>query len=105
MINQIVQPTSKKELAEQLGISRSALYYPLKLPVKDLALKADIEKIMSAHKAYGHRRIALELNMNKKRIRRIMRLFSLKVKRKRKPPKKQDDLGKAPMTIWQVPFF
>jgi putative transposase len=99
LVNQAAQPSSKKELAKQLGVSRSSLYYPLKLPVKDLVLKTSIEKIMSVHKAYGHRRIALELNMNKKRVRRIMKLFNLKVKRKRKAPKKQGDLGQAPMTI------
>lgn len=99
IINQSAPPASKKELAEQLGVSRSSLYYPLRLPVKDLALKASIERVMSAHRAYGHRRIAMELNMNKKRVRRIMKLFSLRVKRKRKTPKKQGDLGQAPMTI------
>lgn len=98
-VNRLAPPDSKTELAKRLGVSRSALYYELKLPVKDLALKAKIEKVMTNHKAYGHRRIALELNINKKRVKRVMKLFGLKVKRKRKAPKKPKDSGQAPMPI------
>ena len=98
-INQLAPPDSKTELAKQLGVSRSALYYRLKLPVKDLALKAEIEQVMSDHKAYGHKRIADHLNINKKRVLRVMKLFGLKVKRKRKKPIKPKDSGQAPMAI------
>jgi len=62
-------------------------------------LKAAIEKVMSIHRAYGQRRIAIELKVNKKRIKRVMKLFGLKVKRKRKIPKKPNDLGRTPMAI------
>ena len=72
-INQLAPPDSKTELAKQLGVSRSALYYRLKLPVKDLALKAEIEQVMSDHKAYGHKRIADHLNINKKKGNEIIR--------------------------------
>lgn len=75
------------------------LYYAPKLPAKDLALKAEIEQVMSVHKAYGHKRIAIELKVNKKRIRRVMKLFNLQVRRKRKKPKKIADLGQEPMAI------
>lgn len=92
-------PQSKKELAQRLGISRQSLYYQLKLPEKDLKLKADIEKVMSDNKAYGHKRIAWELNINKKRALRVMKLFGLKPRRRRKTPKKLQDIGPAPMTI------
>jgi len=98
-IKQSAPPDSKTELARQLGISRSALYYQPRLPAKDLALKAEIEKVMAEHKAYGHKRIAIHLEINKKRIRRVMRLFGLKVQRKRKQPRKPKDLGQAPMAI------
>lgn len=98
-INQPAPPSSKTELAKRLGVARSALYYELKLPVKDLALKAEIEKVMTDHKAYGHRRIAWELGINKKRVKRVMKLFGLKVKRKRKAPKKPKDSGQASMSI------
>lgn len=98
-INRLAPPDSKTELAKQLAVSRSALYYRPRLPVKDLALKAEIEKVTSIHKAYGHRRIALELKANKKRIKRVMKLFNLKVKRKRKKPSKPNDLSQAPTAI------
>lgn len=84
---------SKTSLARQLGVSRGLLYYQPKLPAKDLLLKAEIEKVMLKHKAYGHRRVALELEINKKRVRRVMRLFGIKVKRQRKKPFKPKDFN------------
>lgn len=92
---------SKTELAKQLNIPRSALYYQPKLPAKDSKLKSEIERVMAIHKRYGHRRIALELKINKKRARRVMKLFGLKPKRQRKwkVPLKPGDLNQAPMAI------
>lgn len=98
-IKELAPPASKTELAKQLGVSRSTLYYQPKLLVKDLALKVEIEKVMAAHKAYGHKRIAIALNVNKKRILRVMKLFNLKVKRRRKKPFKPKDSGQEPMAI------
>jgi transposase InsO family protein len=98
-INQLAPPDGKAELAKQLGVSRSSLYYAPRLPAKDLKLKAEIEKVMSVHSAYGQRRIAIELKVNKKRIKRVMKLFGLKVRRRRKKPSKPNDLGQAPMAI------
>lgn len=98
-INQTAPPKSKKELARELGISRQSLYYKPKLPEKDLRLKAEIERVMIEHKAYGHKRIALELGINKKRTLRVMKLFNLKPQRRRKKPVKPQDLNQAPMAI------
>ena len=98
-VNQHAPAKSKTELARQLGVSRSRLYYQPKLPAKDLELKAKIEQALSDHKAYGHRRIALALFINKKRARRVMKLFNLKPQRRRKIPRKPKDSGQAPMTI------
>lgn len=98
-INQTAPPKSKKELAKELGISRQSLYYKPKLPEKDLKLKAEIERVMTCHKAYGHKRIALYLKINKKRVLRVMKLFGLKPQRRRKGPDKPQDLGQAPMAI------
>jgi len=78
VVNKLAPPDSKTELAKQLEVSRSSLYYTPTPPVKDFILKTQIEKVMS----YGHRRIAIELGINKKRIKRVMKLFDLKVKRK-----------------------
>ena len=98
-VNQTAPKKSKKELAQQLGVSRASLYYKPKLPAKDLKLKADIEKVMAKHKAYGHKRIAIALNINHKRVLRVMRVFGLKPRRKRKAPPKPKDINQAPMAI------
>jgi transposase InsO family protein len=89
----------KNNLARELGISRGLLYYQPKLPVKDLLLRAEIEKVMLKHKAYGHRRIALMLEINKKRVRRVMKLFGIKVKRQRKKPIKPKDINQIALDI------
>jgi len=98
-INQAAPPKSKKDLSRELGISRQSLYYKPKLPEKDLKLKAEIDRVMTRHKAYGHKRIALDLRINKKRVLRVMKIFGLKPRRKRKKPEKPEDLGQAPMAI------
>ena len=98
-INQAAPFKSKKELAKELGISRQSLYYQPKLPGKDLKLKTEIEKAMADNKAYGHKRIAWALNINKKRALRVMKLFNLKPRMRRKRPKKPRDAGQAPMAI------
>ena len=79
----------KAAFAKELGVSVSSLYYQRKLPDKDRALKIRIEEAWRYHPSYGHRRLALHLGINKKRIRRVMRLFGLHPYRRRgKTPKK-----------------
>lgn len=96
--NKVVEEKmTKTALAQSLGISRQALYYQHKKPVKDQLVKKEIEKVLANHSAYGHKRIALELKMNKKKIRRVMKLFNLKpYKRRIKHPPKYDDFNKIP---------
>ncbi len=74
---------NKTTLARNLGIARSLLYYKHKKPEKDWELKQEIEKVLREYPGYGHRRIALSLNINKKRIRRVMKLFGIKPYRRR----------------------
>lgn len=83
---------TKKALAKKLGIGRSSLYYKAKKPPEDEKLKLRILAIMAEHPAYGHRRIALELKLNKKRIGRVMKKNGLKpkVRRGRRPVKPED---------------
>lgn len=86
---------NKTKMARQLGVSRSSLYYHPKRPEIDLEVKNQIESVMTSHPAYGHKRIALELKLNKKRILRVMKKFGLKPYRRRaKPLVKKDDLAK-----------
>lgn len=91
------QKENRTELAKRLGISRSSLYYHPKRPVIDLEVKNQIESVMTDHPAYGHKRIALALKLNKKRILRVMKKFGLKpYRRKHKPLVKRADLNKPP---------
>ena len=54
------------------------LHYKSKKKISDLKVKKQIEDTFKDHPAYGHRRLAIHLKMNKKKTRRIMRKFNLK---------------------------
>jgi putative transposase len=99
--NDIAKKSTKTEIAKSLGISRQSLYYKPKKPDRDLETKKIILKVMAKHKSYGHRRIAIELAMNKKKILRVMKKFNLKPYRRRtKRFIKPDDINKLP-TIYE----
>lgn len=87
---------TKQALAQKLGVSRASLYYQKKRSVIDGEVKMQIESVMTDNPRYGHKRIALNLKLNKKRILRVMKIFNLKPYRRRtgKPRKKADE-GKA----------
>lgn len=86
---------TKSALAEKLGISRGMLYYQHKRPEADEILKKDIEYVLKVHQSYGHKRIAMELGINKKRALRIMKKFHLMpLKRRGKRLVKPDDINK-----------
>ena len=75
--------TTKALRARELGVSLRSLYYKPKKPDKDWALKCRIEETLREHPSYGHRRLAIHLQMNKKRVRRVMRLYGIKAYRRR----------------------
>lgn len=75
--------TTKTALAKELGVSRSSLYYKPKKPPEDEELKTKITAVMNEHPAYGHRRISIELQVNKKAVVRVMRKNGLKPKLRR----------------------
>lgn len=85
MIDKIYEdkPLTKLNLARQQNISISSLYYKPVKPQKDECLKNQIEHILAQHPSYGHRRIAIELKVNKKKVRRVMRLFDIMAYRRR----------------------
>ena len=86
--------TTKKSLANKLGVSRSSLYYRPKKPANDVVVKKQIETVMRDNKAYGQRRVAIALRMNKKKAQRIMRKFGLRPKvRRSRHPSKPADIG------------
>lgn len=93
------QSSNKSALARELGISRSLLYYKHKKDLADLETKLKIEAAMSVHPAYGHKRIAPEIGMNKKKVLRVMNKFGIKPYREQaKKLIKKDDLGKEATT-------
>lgn len=97
--NQSVQPQkiTKTDLARSLGVSRSSLYYQPLRSAKDQLLKSEVEKVLADHPSYGHKRISLELKMNRKKILRVMKKFDLKpYKRRIKRLKKANDTNRAP---------
>lgn len=61
-----------------MGINTKNIYNQNKKEEKDLLVKKQIEDVFKIHPAYGHRRLALELEMNKKKILRIMRKYHLR---------------------------
>lgn len=79
----MVYPRSIAALARSLAISRSRFYYRPKRPEQDWTLKINIENVLHAHPAYGSRRIAWELKLNRKRIQRVMQLYGIHPYRRR----------------------
>jgi transposase InsO family protein len=74
---------SKGQIAKQLGVARSTLYYQSRLALKDEQLRQDIYQVLHLHPSYGHRRLAIHLGINKKRVLRVMHLYDIKPFRRR----------------------
>ena len=91
--------TTKTQLAKELGIARQTLYYQPTQPDHDAQLKQQILSVMAEHPAYGQRRVALALGMNKKPVRRVMNLFKLRPRILRKHPHKPLDQGQPTTCI------
>jgi putative transposase len=90
---------TKTELAKETGVSRSSLYWKSKMDARDKELLPQIKEIMAQNPSYGHKRIAIALKLNKKRILRIMKKHNLKPSRRRlKKPRKLGDENKPNAT-------
>jgi len=61
-----------------MGVNHKNIYWKSKKETEDLKTKELIEEAFRRHLAYGHRRLAVYLGMNKKRVRRVMKKFSLR---------------------------
>lgn len=77
------QSTHKTVCAQALGINRKNIYRQPLQPVKDEFLKVQIEEVHRHHPAYGHRRVALALEINHKRAQRVMAKFNLRPPRRK----------------------
>ena len=80
-----------KSLHEVFGVSKSSLYYKSKKYEEDLKVKEKIEKVWNDHPSYGHKRLAIELKINRKRISRVMKKFGLKPYRRHRKPFKRSN--------------
>lgn len=74
--------------ARACGISRHPLYYTAKQEARDWDTKVMIELALREHPSYGHKRLALHLKINKKRVLRVMKKFGIKPYRRVAKPKK-----------------
>jgi putative transposase len=95
---------TKKRLAETMGIPRSTFYYQSKIDAKDIVVEEKIKRVLDTDgkRSYGHKRLALDLGINKKKILRIMKKYDLKptIRRRTKKPVKRDDIG-APVARYE----
>lgn len=76
-------PVTATARATSLGVSKATLYYRRRMPEKDAALRREIERVLHEHPSYGHKRLARHLGINRKRVRRVMRLFGMHPYRRR----------------------
>jgi putative transposase len=85
----------RTKLATHLGVDRSGLYRTQQAGKRDEELKVRIQAVLVDHPLYGHRRVALALEIGHNRARRVMRLFGLGPKQ-RKPTFRYPAVGIRP---------
>jgi putative transposase len=93
---------NKTQVAKDTTVHRRTLYYQPILPAKDEALKQLILETWKdkTYAAYGHKRLALHLQVNKKRLLRVMNKFKLHPPRRRvQKPVKPEDIGNPEVTL------
>lgn len=61
-----------------MNFNSKNIYHKNKKEERDQEVRKQIEDTFKIHPAYGHRRLALELKMNKKKILRVMKKYHLK---------------------------
>jgi transposase InsO family protein len=77
---------NKSQALRHLNIAKSTFYYKPIMEAKDEAIRVKIEQVLDDNPSYGHKRIATELKLNRKRISRVMKKFGIKPRRRRKKP-------------------
>jgi len=58
--------------------SKKDIYHKKIKDIKDQTIKTSIENTFLTHPAYGHRRLAIQLGMNNKKVLRIMHKYGIK---------------------------
>lgn len=83
-----------------LALQKVRLDTILKLPYKDELLAKRIREVHETNPYYGHRRIAMDLRIHEKRVRRVMRLAHIQAfSKKRKRLVKEEDRKFSPLPI------
>lgn len=82
-ISLVKRSVLKTVCAAALGINRKNIYRTNILDQRDQKVKEQIKEVHKEHSAYGHKRIADELHLNKKRILRVMKKYGIKPPRRR----------------------
>lgn len=103
-----MQKDNKSNLACCFNISNRSLYYQPKQEAKDWKTKQMIESALRIHPAYGHKRLAKYLKINKKRVLRVMKKYGIKpYRRTAKPQKKSKNNGFifANLLLTQIPLY
>ena len=90
---------NKAALARKMKIARSTLYYRPKKPREDERIKDRVLSVLDSHPAYGHKRIAIEMGLNRKRILRVMHRYNIHPRLIRGKPTKRADLGNLPTKV------
>jgi hypothetical protein len=96
-----VRGLTKTFLSSLFSVSRKSLYLKFdKQNVKDENLKNLILDTLIIHPAYGQKRLSLELKINIKRIKRVIKIYGIKTYKRKRKFIKLDDLGN-PASIYQ----
>ncbi len=69
---------NKKLISECMNVNRKNIYHQSLKDIKDKQVQSEIEDTFLIHPAFGHRRLAIELKMNHKKVLRIMHKYGLK---------------------------
>jgi len=96
---------NKTKTLEYLNIPKASFYYKSLLENKDNILKNEIEKVIHNNPSYGHKRIAIELKVNKKRVMRVMNKFGINPSRKCRKPFKRGQKDKYKVTNLLISLF
>lgn len=79
-------------LAQHLHIPHATIYHVSQQHERDEKLHDQILSALTHHPSYGHRRVALELGLGTRRVRRVMKQFKIKpYKRKARWRKRRDE--------------
>lgn len=79
----VIRHGCKAVVAQAVGISAKHLHRKSVLDQKDEQLRGTIGEVHQTHTAYGHRRVALHLKINHKRVSRVMKKFGIKAPRRK----------------------